>query len=327
MSVLFGPMSSVAITAFALLLFCASGCGANLREISAPSDDYADYRAFRVAPTVAGRLKAASFYLACHSEGAFHDEVADWFGRVEPLFFEASAGSISGMTAYLDALPTGRHAESAAQRRDALQATARAEAGERLSAAGAAIERRLAAAAQSREDVLTAYASWLGRLVDFDAWGRTVDEAKPDFTSPWASEPTPKCDPDRCTKLATLSYQLEVRGKPETFVCLLEVSLRLANGRVAEATISGPDLFSRLAEAHEAEPVAQSLEARAHAVRYAADLTSGAIERRLARSRCAKQPSPPAVMLRECDGYKLELVPKAMSDEEDRVVIRRGPKL
>ena len=115
MSVLFGPMSSVAITAFALLLFCASGCGANLREISASSDDYADYRAFRVAPTVAGRLKAASLYLTCHAEGAFRDEVLEWFERVEPLFFEASAGSISGMRAYLDALPTGPHAESAAR--------------------------------------------------------------------------------------------------------------------------------------------------------------------------------------------------------------------
>ena len=94
------------------------------------------------------------------------------------LFFEASADSIAGMRAYLEALPSGPHAESAGQRRDALQAAARAEAGEHLSAAGAAIERRLAAAAQSREDVLTAYASWLGRLVDFDGWGRAIDEAK-----------------------------------------------------------------------------------------------------------------------------------------------------
>jgi hypothetical protein len=231
------------------------------------------------------------------------------------------------MNAYLDALPSGPHAESAAQRRDALQAAARAEAGERLSAAGAAIERRLAAAAQSREDVLTFYASWLGRLVDFDGWGRPIDDGPGDFASPWAGEPKPKCSTDRCSKRFSLRYELEVRGRAETFVCLLEVSLRLSDGRVSEATVSGPDLFSRVAEAHEAEPVAQSVEARAHAIRYAAELTAGAIERRLARSRCDKEPSPPAVILRECDGYKLELVPKAMSNEEDRVVIRRTAKL
>src|SRR5205823_653389 len=144
----------------------------------------------------------------------------------------------------------------------------RAEAGERLSAAGATIERRLAAAAQSREDVITAYASWLGRLVDFDGWGRTVGEAKAEFSSPWAGEPKPKCAADRCTKTLSLRYELEVRGKPETFVCLIEISLRFSAGRVVEATVSGPDLFSRLAEAHEAEPIAESVEGRAHAIKY-----------------------------------------------------------
>ena len=318
-------MMAVARMACLVVLLASAGCGAKLRQIVASSDDYADYRAFRTAPALGARLKAASLYLQCHSDGAFHEEVAAWFDNVEPLFFQMLADSASGMQTYLDALPAGPHAESAAQRRDAMLAAARAEAGERLSAKGADIERRLAAAAQSREDVLTAYAAWMGRLLDFDAWGRTPNVAHADFGSAWASEPAPKCVPDHCSKLLTTRYELEVDGKPESFVSILEVSLRLSKkGKVVSATLSGPDLFSRLAEAHEAEPVADSEEGRSRAIKFVVQLTSGAIERRLDRVRCGRDPSPPAVMVRECDGYKVELVPKTTTAEEDRVVIR-GP--
>jgi hypothetical protein len=310
-----------------LLLALCSGCGMRLNQIGASSDDYADYRAFRVAPTLAKRLTAASFYLKCHSDGAFHDDVAEWFDRIEPLFFEAAADSAAGMQAYLDALPTGPHAESAAQRRDAMLAAARAEAGERLSAKGAEIERRLAAAAQGREDVLTAYASWIGHLLEFDAWGRAPSDAGQDFTSAWTRDPKPKCGSDRCSKIVSIRYELEVKGKPEPFVGILEISLRLAKGRVTEATIAGPDLFSRLSEAHDAEPVPDSEEGRSRAVKYVTQLTSGALERRLERARCGRDATPPAVMLRECDGYKVELVPKTTTQEEDRVVIRGPGKL
>src|SRR5712671_5273186 len=115
-------MTSIHRVACLLVLFACSGCGTNLHQIGASSSDYADYRAFRVAPALSGRLKAASLYLQCHSDGAFQDEVAAWFDKVEPLFFEALGDSASGMQTYLDALPGGPHAENAVQRRDALLA-------------------------------------------------------------------------------------------------------------------------------------------------------------------------------------------------------------
>jgi hypothetical protein len=320
-------MSSAAKCMMLALVVACSACGVRMRQIGASSDDYADYRAFRVAPTLAKRLTLASLYLRCHADGAFRDEVGEWFDKIEPLFFEAASDSAAGMQAYLDALPSGPHADGAAQRRDAMIAAARAEAGERLSERGAEIEKRLAAAAKSREDLLTAYAAWIGRLLDFDAWGRAPDDAGQDFATPWATEPKPKCAPDRCSKLFSIRYELEVRGQPEAFVGILEVSLRLAKGRVTEAVISGPDLFSRLSEAHDAEPVPDTEEGRSRAVKYVTLLTSGALERRLERSRCGRDATPPAVLVRECDGYKVELVPKATSQEEDRVVIRGPGKL
>src|SRR5438128_8528249 len=108
-------MRAPATTVLFLLVGALASCGIKWGQVGASSGDYADYRAFRVAPTVAQQLKAAAFYLKCHAEGAFHDEVADWFDRVEPLFFEAAADSAGGMQAYLDALPDGPHADSAAQ--------------------------------------------------------------------------------------------------------------------------------------------------------------------------------------------------------------------
>jgi len=302
----------------------ASACGSGGARLTASAGDYADYRAVRVAPSVPSRLRAASHYLERYPKGAFRIEVQDWFDRVEPLFYEASAGSPEGMEVYLDALPKGPHAASAEQRRDAFRDTAKIAAGERLAAVAAAFERRLASAAQSREDVLTAYASWVSRLVELDTWGRPLEEAGDELKKAWSAGSTPHCEPNRCTKLLEIPYELEVGGKPEPFECMIEISLVLSAGKVVGAVVAGPDLFARLSEAHNAEPVSRDLESRQHAAVFSTTLTSGAIERKLPRTRCDREAAPPAVMVRECDGTRLDVFPKMTMDDDDRVVIR-GP--
>ena len=300
----------------------ASACGAGGARLTASAGDYANYRAVRVAPSVPSRLRAAWYYLEHCPQGVFRLEVQEWFDRVEPLFYEASADSPQGMEAYLDALPRGPHAASAEQRRDAFRATAKI--GERLAAVAAAFERRLAAAAQSREDVLTAYASWVRRLVELDTWGRPLEEASDELKKAWSAGSTPRCEPNRCTKLLEIPYELEVGGKPEPFECMIEISLTLSAGKVVGAVIAGPDLFARLSEAHDAEPVSRDQESREHAVGFSTTFTPGAIERKLPRARCDREAAPPAVMTRECDGLRLDIFPKMTMDDDDRVVIR-GP--
>jgi hypothetical protein len=308
-----------------LLVSLGAACASKINAVIAPTSDYADYRLTRVAPTLPERLKAAARYLELHPDGAFHGAVASWYLRVEPVFFHATSDSLEGTEKYLETLPTGPHASSAEQRRDAFRAAAAANSGERIAAKGAEFERRLAAAAQSRDDVITAYTAWLGRVLDFEDWGRPIDNMSGAFSSAWMGDPNPKCTPDRCTKQLTLPYELQVAGKPQTFVCLLEISMRFVKGRVADVTIGGPGLFARLAEARSARPSGADEGSRARALASAIELTEGAAERRLPRSRCAREGATRAALVRECDGRRLDLYAAAVPDEaEDRVVIR-GP--
>lgn len=101
-----------ALVPFAFLL---AGC-----SFFARPDDYASYRATRAADDLDERMRAVRLYLEQHPEGAFVDEVASFYERAEPLYYEARKGTISGLRAYLDALPNGPHAEEARARLDAL---------------------------------------------------------------------------------------------------------------------------------------------------------------------------------------------------------------
>jgi len=300
-------------------------CVGKLNHLIAPTSDYADYRLTRVAASVPERLQAAVRYLERHPDGAFRQSVAAWYGRVEPLFYEAMSDSLAGTEKYLATLPSGPHANSAAQRRDAFRAAARVNAGERIAEQGAVFERRLAAAAKGRDEVLTAYTAWIGRVLDIDEWGRPLSDVKEPFSSAWTGEPKPKCTADRCTKLVTLPYELQIAGKPEKFVFLMEISARLAKGRLAEVTISGPALFARLAEARSARPSGLDDESRALARASAIELTEGAAERKLPKARCAREGAPRAALVRECDGRRLDLYAAGGLDEPEDQVVIRGP--
>jgi hypothetical protein len=303
----------------------AAACGNKIEAIVAPTSDYADYRATRVAATLPQRLRAAARYLKEHPDGAFRKDVHAWFAKVEPVFFEAMSDSLAGAEKYLATLPEGPHSNQAEQLRDAFRAKARIDSGERIAEQGAQFEKRLAAAAQVRDEVLTAYTAWVGRILDFESWGKPLAQAKEPFSSAWLAEPKPTCKSDACTKSLALPYELPVAGKPEKFVCMLEITARLAKGRVTEFVIAGPALFERLAEARTAGPTGSDDASRARAFASIRELTEGAAERRLPRARCTRDGTARAPFRRECDGWKLEVYPAAAPDEaEDRVVIR-GP--
>src|SRR5262249_3494945 len=95
----------------AALALALSGAGCSF--FAAPGD-YAAYRATRVAPTLEERLAAAQRYLRDRPQGAFQDEVRAAFDHAEGVYYGSKRGSITGLYAYLEALPSGPHHEEAA---------------------------------------------------------------------------------------------------------------------------------------------------------------------------------------------------------------------
>src|SRR5262249_55299416 len=152
------------------------------------------YRATRVSPSIPARIAAASTYLEKHPDGQWHEEVASWFAIAEAAFYERCRTSEEGLARYLAALPHGPHAEEAETLRRALRMQSQEAATERLAAREETMERRLAQAAESREALLTAYAEWVARLLDFEDWGKQVADLDPEFSKPWLGD----AGPGRC---------------------------------------------------------------------------------------------------------------------------------
>ena len=161
------------------------------------------------------------------------------------------------------------------------------------------------------------------RLLALQSWGQSMDRAGDAFITAFAGADL-KCNASACFRTLNLNYDLEVAGKPEPRTMTLEVRLSLAGGRLLEATLSGPALFSRLLEAHSAAPAEGDEAGRAAAIHWAAVFTAGAAERHLESSRCGGEARAPVALFRQCDGWTLELVGATSAEVEDRVVIR-GP--
>ncbi len=76
-------------------LMLGIGCG-SLSSYTARPDDYAAYRATRVAPSVEGRIQAAATYLERFPKGEFEPEVRAYFERAEPIFLRDEEGEHLG---------------------------------------------------------------------------------------------------------------------------------------------------------------------------------------------------------------------------------------
>jgi hypothetical protein len=73
--------------------------------------------------------------------------------------------------------------------------------------------------------------------------------------------------------------------------------------------LSGPELFTRVAEAVEVNAVpAGNPQARAEALAHAVDVLADALEDPLPKARCAIEVVSPVILARRCEGVKLEVV-------------------
>ncbi len=89
-----------------------TGCNASRLLIASPGD-YADYRRVRLASTYDERMAAAWEYLQRRPDGRYYKRLRRYFKKAEPVYYKVRMRNVTGLSAYLRALPNGPHAKEA----------------------------------------------------------------------------------------------------------------------------------------------------------------------------------------------------------------------
>jgi hypothetical protein len=308
-----------------LVALAASACTAGVARITAPVDDYAAYRRARIAPTRLQRLRHARAYLHERPDGAFRDEVRERFDSEDFAALEAAGTDPAELRAYLDAVPDGPRSEAAADLLAELELdrAQRRRDDRRLGAAAAAQERRLEAAARARRELIQRFTRLLGLFAGIRSWNTPTWELDPWLIREWrVRAPQARCAGARCSKALAIDYEIPEEKRLVPRQALFDAVIVLESGNVARVAIGGPELWSRLAEAAEIRPVRPGdALARAEAIARSVQIAEAAIEPALPAARCAEGAVSPVVLVRACDGVRLEMIAAPTGDEDDRVEI------
>ncbi|MCC6216582.1 MAG: hypothetical protein IT376_17100 [Polyangiaceae bacterium] len=310
-----------ALAAVAALLGVA-GCW---RTLGVDAADYDLYRRTRTAPTEEERLAAAEQYLRERPRGEYAPEVRAAIGRDEPGFWERSHGTRRGLETYLETLPYGPHAEEAAERLaelDLRRRYARRRAAD-LDEAALELTERLEDAAESRRAFLREVTAWSVRLASIRSWGARTAELDRSFLHAWRiAEPAARCRDATCTKSLSLVYAVPDGGRLRAHRAVFDVQLELERGLLARGRLTGPELWTRLAEAVEVARVPPGdAQARAEAIGRSVDVVKNAIEAHLPAARCEREAVGMRVLVRSCDGVSLTMVAAESPEEEDRLEV------
>jgi hypothetical protein len=323
-----------------ILAFLLSAC-TSARSFVAPADDYSAYRATRVAATPELQLAAAAHYVKRYPEGMFTPDVLAYFARTEPVFYAARQDTEAGLSAYLNALPHGPHAEEALERLRTLAAKrtrpdAMAQAAAR---AGAQLDRQAAERLAVREQI----SLWLDRFLDVAVWRRPLSEAPADLIVPWAlGLPKPSCSPEpaagglaasnapgelvRCSKRLELPYSVFINARPDPRQATMDLALVLdPAGQVREMALSGPDLFARIEETYAARPIApDDAASRINAISRMVDLVRREFAKKVSEdASCKRRVVAPVILDLACGGLRIVVTAGLDASEADRVILTR----
>jgi hypothetical protein len=295
--------------------------------LAAPSDEYLDYRAVRVADKLEPRLQASETYLQKHPRGRWRDDVRPWFQRAEFRYWDSRKDTIAGLSSYLKLLPDGPHSQEARQQLSLLTRLLRLSQVEGIALEARYTEERLAARARERETARDAFASWLGRFLSIETWGQRTSNLSSDLIFDWRIEkPQAHCIDDHCSKLIQLPFSMPGGGPEAARELTLDAKLQLRQGMVYQGRLEGPELFSRVYETSTGRPVRPDDPAsRVQAIAFAVDVVKGAAEARLPASSCEKEAIAPVVLVRNCNGWTLTMTAADQPSDDDTVVIE-GPQ-
>lgn len=321
------PRALAIASSIAASAVCLAACGGPARQLTADLDDYERYRRIRTAESLEDRLRASWEYLRREPDGRWSEDVRAWFYPAEAQYYADAGDTVPKLRRYLETLPDGPHARKAAEEIVEIESfrAARQRDRESLTRYATVIEEELAESARNRRTLLREFADWTRRLVAIDSWGRRTSALSPELIFAWrGSTPEARCRERRCVKAFSIRYAIPDGKRQSPRQALMDVVLGLdERGELARATITGPELFSRIGEAIQLSPVDPgNLQARAESIARAVDLAGRAIEPSLPAERCEREAIAPVVLHRECDGVRVRMTAAPTYEQEDRIEVR-----
>jgi len=309
-----------------LLAWLSLSCASTAR-ITGDFGEYRSYREYRVATTLEDRLGAAERYLRAYPQGDYKQEVRAWYVPAEKRYFRLAFNSPERLRAYLDVMPHGPHAEEVADRIGELDSRRiYAERRERRMLSHAQeIEQRLARAAEQRRGFVHEVSRLTELLAATRTFGEPTSELAPDLLVRLRERaPQLHCEGDSCQKVFPFSYAVpEERSLTERSIDV-RLRIRLERGLVQELSLSGPELFTRLAEAISVRAVPPlNAQASAEALGQALEIVEAALSGPLPKARCEGEAVSPVVIERRCDGVQLLVVAGTEPGADDLLIVRR----
>ncbi len=304
-----------------VLLGCAVG-----RQAGASVAEHDLYRRSRVARTLEERLAAAHAYQNEYPDGVYRPEVEKW---LEPAAFgyrERIQNDAAALRGYLSLLPPGTPAarevltrlrelrvEAEYQRATEYQFEVRA----------AEIDCEFARAAQQRQELVDRIMLFVGHVSAIRSWGEPTSSLDHEFLYEWRLRPPrSRCLGTRCVKTLVMPYSIPEDRQLSPRVAIFDVVVELGDGGVRRVLVTGPELFSRLAEAIDLQLVApDDVHARLNAMTTSLFVVQNALEDALPAAECDRPPISPVLIHRECRGVRAAMIAGRDAGEEDRIVV------
>ena len=300
-----------------------SGCGFGNRAVASRAD-YAAYRKTHTEPREIERLAAADSYLREHRDGRFRREVRAYYARNEARFFRAAYNHPSQLTLYVRHLPEGPHASAARARLDefALLKERRARKEREQREQQAAIERGLKQAEIDRRAFVQELVQLAGELAATPRLGQALTELSPELRQ--RVEPTGQlCGVERCEKHWQRPFGVPASGGLHQQNVPLRLDIELTSGATQALIVSGPQLFSHIAEALDRKRInSADWQERTEAIGRAVQLLENAVEARLPAAECRQDPVAPWVVVRQCRGLLFRAAAGLEPGQPDRFEMR-----
>lgn len=316
----------------ALLFLIGSWIGAHVlgcsvsQQVLAGRADYRAYREFRLARAPIERLKHANRYLQDIPDGSYRREVIGWFAASEAHFFRAARDRPSLLRAYLAAMPDGPHSRAVTDRLREMEILREYRDREALREKEqiARVQRDLARASADRDRLVSSFAETVRLLSGVRSFREPKGELDTLLGARLRStEPQVICDPSTCRETLQLPYAVPDARHLRQRTLVLVIELIFKGGMLTELRLEGPELFSRIAEAKSVRLVESSdRPMRISALASVKTWIEGLLDARLLGSKCQREGVFPTILIRECDGVRLELLAGWESNQSDRIVLR-----